>query len=432
MPLTVVGGGLGWLMWPGLVSVGFARGAQAVLRSSLFRSGYELLYAPVAPSEKRAAKTIVDVAFDKLGDAVGAGLIRVVLAVSASVLLNNRLLTLIAVVLGAVSIILTRRLSKEYVVSLEKSLMNQAADLDLIDVDERSTRETLLRTLGTVDVSAIRGRVLAAAPPVVESKVAATAAETAVKRILDLQAEDLDIVRAALTSQDFLDPLLVTPAIRLLARDDVSEDAVRALRTVANQVVGQLTDALLNADEDFAVRRRIPRVLGYCTSIRAVEGLMGGLGDTRFEVRFSCGRALSRISSAEETLRPPAESVYKAALQEIAIAERLGELPRVLDNYDEHTNTPADALWSSTDIRLEHIFRLLSLCSSREPLHVAFQALHTNDTYLRGTALEYVESILPPGIRENLLRFLERARPAGHVAEELIQSPDRLPNSNSM
>jgi hypothetical protein len=51
----------------------------------------------------------------------------------------------------------------------------------------------------------------------------------------------------------------------------------------------------------------------------------------------------------------------------------------------------AEALWSATDIRLEHVFRLLSLSLPREPLHVAFQALHTENTYLRGTALEYLD-----------------------------------------
>jgi ATP/ADP translocase len=42
-----------------------------------------VLFAPVSPVEKRAAKTIVDVSFDKLGDAIGAGVIRLVLLAGA-------------------------------------------------------------------------------------------------------------------------------------------------------------------------------------------------------------------------------------------------------------------------------------------------------------------------------------------------------------
>jgi AAA family ATP:ADP antiporter len=433
MPFMVVAGGFGSLIWPGLVSIGFVRGAQSVLRSSLFRSGYELLYGPVPPAEKRAAKTIVDVAFDKLGDALSAGVIRLVLFAGLSALMNSRLLTLIAVMLGVLSLALTWRLSRGYVATLEKSLLNQAADLDLIDIEERTTRTTMLRTLGTVNLGAIRRPNQIVDQPQ-EAATQGTETGSLMRRILDLQSEHATIVRGALKSEESLDPLLIAPAIRLLARDDVSEDAVKALRNTAAATVGQLTDALLNVDEDFAVRRRIPRVLAYCPSARAVEGLMRGLADSRFEVRFSCGRALSRLCTADQTLRPEAESIYAATLQEIATAKRLAEMPRVLDHYEDHVDsTSAETLWNSTDIRLEHIFRLLSLSLAREPLHIAFQALHTDDTYLRGTALEYLESILPTGIRENLLRFLEgpsrpstNRRPAHRIAEELMQSRNQI------
>ena len=121
----------------------------------------------------------------------------------------------------------------------------------------------------------------------------------------------------------------------------------------------------------------------------------------------AAGGRFRGFAKTDEKLRPEAESIYAATLKEITIAERLSEAPRVLDRYEDHTDSPSYALWNSTDIRLEHIFRLLSLCLPREPLHVAFQALHTDDAYLRGTALEYLESILPSGVRENLWQFLE-------------------------
>ena len=37
----------------------------------------------------------------------------------------------------------------------------------------------------------------------------------------------------------------------------------------------------------------------------------------------------------------------------------------------------------------------IALILPREPLHVAFRGLHTDDAFLRGTALEYVQSVLP-------------------------------------
>jgi len=416
MPITVAAGGVLTLVWPGLLPVAFVRGMQSILRSSLFRSGYELLYTPVPREEKRATKILVDVGFDRLGDAIGGGFIQLLLVVGLAAATGNRVLTVVAVALGGVALILTNRISRGYVSTLEKSLLNQASEMELLDVHEKTTRATMLRTLGTVDLSALRLSQTSfpvhatGAPPV---PITGEGETESVKRIIDLQAEDTGVVRAALRSRQFLDPIQVAPAIRLLARDDLSEEAVKALRATAASTIGQLTDALLNADEDFAVRRRIPRVLVACPSERSVEGLMRGLADARFEVRFSCARALARICGIDSTLRPHTESVYTVTRKEIAIAQRLSDAPRVLDRYDDIGDSTSSESWSTTtDIRLEHIFRLLSLCLPKEPLQVAFQALHTDDAYLKGTALEYLESILPPDIRENLWIVLQEKRPA--------------------
>jgi ATP/ADP translocase len=49
------------------------RGVEAVTRNGLYRAGYELLFAPLPPHEKRATKVLVDVGAVRLGDVL-AGL----------------------------------------------------------------------------------------------------------------------------------------------------------------------------------------------------------------------------------------------------------------------------------------------------------------------------------------------------------------------
>ena len=51
---------------------------------------------------------------------------------------------------------------------------------------------------------------------------------------------------------------------------------------------------------------------------------------------------------------------------------------------------------------LEHVFTILSLHLDREPLRLAFKALHQDDESLRGTALEYLENVLPDTLRRAL------------------------------
>ena len=64
----------------------------------------------------------------------------------------------------------------------------------------------------------------------------------------------------------------------------------------------------------------------------------------------------------------------------------------------------------------------------REPLQIAFRSLQTDDEQLQGTALEYLDGVLPARIRERLWPFLEAppgvrsARPREEVIADLLRS----------
>src|SRR5690242_13865562 len=63
--LTVTG--IGAMFITGLEGALVARAGESVFRGSLFRTGYELFFTPIPSTEKRAAKSIIDVGFDRLG-----------------------------------------------------------------------------------------------------------------------------------------------------------------------------------------------------------------------------------------------------------------------------------------------------------------------------------------------------------------------------
>ena len=77
---------------------------------------------------------------------------------------------------------------------------------------------------------------------------------------------------------------------------------------------------------------------------------------------------------------------------------------------------------------LAHVFTLLCLVMQREPLQIAFRSLQTDDVQLQGTALEYLDGVLPPAIRSRLWPFLERGavtrsdRPRGEIMADLLRS----------
>ena len=118
-----------------------------------------------------------------------------------------------------------------------------------------------------------------------------------------LRSRDAQPIREVLHMEQELPAPLVPHVIPLVAWDPITEEAADALRKIAQASVGQLIDALVDANQPFAVRRRIARVLSASVSQRGVDGLLLGLEDSRFEVRFQCGRSLASILDKDRTLR---------------------------------------------------------------------------------------------------------------------------------
>jgi hypothetical protein len=93
----------------------------------------------------------------------------------------------------------------------------------------------------------------------------------------------------------------------------------------------------------------------------------------------------------------------------------------------------AEVLRNRVSRSLEHLFNLLSLVWPRETLRLAFHALHTEDPYLRGTALEYLETVLPEAIWARLSTLLEggevpvgRTRASAEVLQDLLASRESI------
>src|SRR5262249_45359689 len=202
--------------------------------------------------------------------------------------------------------------------------------------------------------------------------------------------------------------------VALLAWDGVAVEAADALGRVAEERLGQLIDALIDPNQDFAIRRRLARVFAGCGSQRAADGLILGLEDARFEVRFHCARSLVAIAGNNPVVHVDREVIFKIVQRETMVGRPIWESNRLLtllDDHDEHMFVD-EFVKDRANRSLAHVFTLLSLALPPEPVRIAFRGLHTDDPKLRGTALEYLEGVLPPRIREQLWPFLEDRRPA--------------------
>jgi AAA family ATP:ADP antiporter len=420
---AVMFGGIGALLFPGLPSALAARGSQAVFRGSVFRSGYEVFYTPIGSADKRAAKSIIDVGFDKLGDAAGAGVVR--LAQSLALAGQFAAVLAAAVACSALALVVSTRLRRGYILALERSLRDRAVELDLTEVHDVLTRTVVLRAVqqhATV------------VEPATDSSITARP-DTELLAIIELRSCDRVRIVCVLRAADGITAALVPHVIPLLAWDALADEAVRALRAVAEEHVGQFTDALLDQYQPFSIRRRVARVFSACRTQRAVDGLMLGLNDPRFEVRLQCGRSLAAITKVNSSLHIEKAHVFAIVQREAMVSRHVWESRPLLDRVDPEEAEPfAEALATKRATQsLAHVFTVLSLVLPREPLGIAFRGLQTDDERLRGTALEYLELILPQPIHERLAPLFDGSRPAGStrrspdtVLAELLKSSDSI------
>ena len=419
--VAFVAGGFAALVAPGFPMIVAMRASEAVLRGSLLRSAYEILYTPIPPADKRAIKAVVDVGVDRFGDILGFGAIQLLLWAAV----DGRLATLVglAIVCSLLAVAVSHRVSRGYVSALERRLLDRAVELDVEDIGDWQTRTVAFRTLGLTQSTSTAAVGQAAGPPPISS------AEGELRDLEALRARNADAARRVLRREGGLSPALVPDAIRLLEWDEVASDAVRALRGVAEEHVGGLIDALIDPNRPFAVRRRLARVCSVCVSQRAADGLLLGLDDLRFEVRFQCGRSLAAIVERNPRVHIDAARVASIVLREVAVNRQVWESRQLIDDVAEDELSALELIVGSRAGRaLEHVFTLLGLVLSREPLRLAYRGLHSTDQGLRGTALEYLESVLPPEIRDRLWPLLEGGpsvsarRPREEILQDLLRS----------
>lgn len=439
------------LFTPHLSAVILLRGIEAVMRNSLYRSAYELCYTPLAAAKKRPSKTLIDVGFDRIGTMVGGGALLGLAHLPLDLATRAVLVSSIAV--SVASWFLASRLHEGYVAALATSLKSGAIAFDVTDSLDLTTKKTLAETTALLERDKLLERIEAFqrakerdggpvqvlvndgpfSGPISSGIPRSTTGEDFdeaailpppsrrddpfLNAVSALRSADIAKVKAALAKP--LDPALAAMAVPLLANDAIVRDVVRALRKAAPRSTGLLVDALLDRELDARVRRRIPRILKACRSPRAADGLVAALEDPSFDVRVQVGLGLADMQK-HVTLRVERDTIFARAKEELTIHRA---------SWPRSPERDPDGL----KIGLAHVFTLLGLVLDREPLAIAYRALRAGDGALRGTAIEYLDVVLPPALRELVVPLLgdvrhetTRPRDAGELAEALLKSSASL------
>ena len=375
------------------------RGLDVAVRNSIFRTGYELLYTPLAEATKRSAKSLVDVACDSAGKCGGAALILLLVGLAPDH--PFMAVNLAAVFASSAELAVARRLRSGYVGALEGGLRRQGGDLE--PTPQYSMADfTIAGSMGGLDRAAVL-RALESTESPATAIDAPAPADPVVACIADLRSGDLTRIRESLRHLP-PDPVLVGALVPLLARSELVRPVVAALTSFGARAAGEMVSALSDPATPDVVQRRLPLALKSCPSALARDGLVAGLDAPSFELRFRCGRALLALTDDH----PELLTTFPSALA--AVGREVG----------------GDA---APHLVREHVFNLLALAIEREPVRIAARSFTTDDQYVRGTALEYLETVLAPGLFSALQPLLAatctlpvRRRAAADVRADLIRA----------
>jgi AAA family ATP:ADP antiporter len=405
LPLSIIFGGLITFVLRSLMTVTLFRGAANLLTNSFFGPGYELLFTPISPAEKRTSKILIDVGANRSGNMLGGLMIMGLLLLPGPT--DSYLLFAIVVLAGAMSLLIIL-LNRGYISQLAQNLRNGTLKAHEIEVKDRTTQGTVALTQTSLErdrllqqISFFRGEDSASALQPAEKQKNVFAAQSLpadkdedpeIEAIQDLRSRDKNRIRRVLVNKT-MTPALLPYILPLFRNHEVLQEALNAVKPLVSSASGQLVDALLDHHQHPLVRRRIPLLLGQADNERALQGLTLGLQDRELDVRFRCAEALARIKTNHPHLPIDTEAVWRVVYREVA-----------------HFSASGFESFQGVE-PLRYLFSLLGIIFGPSVMDICYESLHAEDPATRGTALEYLENQLPQNVRTPLWPLIASGRP---------------------
>ena len=202
----------------------------------------------------------------------------------------------------------------------------------------------------------------------------------------------------------------------------LTDETVAALSSFGARIVPEIRDYLEDADTPPASRRELPAVLQAIATPSAQDVLSDNVltGDAALRMRILA--ALNKLTQLY-----PARPVNRALIDTALEAEIIGHYRsyHVLDTIGGSLSgaEPVVAgLREALTDESERIFRLMKILYPAHDLHSAFVGIQSEQGSVHDNALEFLDNILPPRLRELVVPLFDRAVTAASRA----RSADRL------
>jgi AAA family ATP:ADP antiporter len=243
-----------------------------------------------------------------------------------------------------------------------------------------------------------------------------------------LQDENPDVAAVAIRAVARLRKRgFVGRVIERLPESALAEEAAAALASFGDGVVGTLRDTLTDDTTPVEIRREIPAALQAIGSRASHYALMENVLDGDAVVRHRVITALNKLEQQH-----PERRLNRNTLETLLAAEVIGHYRsyQVLAAMDTDGETEpgsiVEGIVEGLQQEAERIFRLLKMMYPDHDLHSAYVGLQSSDPVVHDNAVEFLEAILTPHLRSQIIPLFDRNVSIAHRAElgaRLIDAP---------
>ena len=230
--------------------------------------------------------------------------------------------------------------------------------------------------------------------------------EPQLRRLLD--DEHPDVARHAVIAVGALRKRTLVPEVIDLMREPlVVPDAIDALAVFGDSIVGMLRDYLADSSIAREIRREIPELLLRIGSPAAQHALIDNLPERDARIRFRIITALNKLIQAQPTTRADRRRVASVLHAEIVGLYRSHQVLAALQRHDAASDVIVHALRDGIAQETERVFRLLKVLYPHADMHSAYVGLQSDNPVVHDNALEFVDTVLSPDLRERLVPLLD-------------------------
>jgi AAA family ATP:ADP antiporter len=239
-----------------------------------------------------------------------------------------------------------------------------------------------------------------------------------------LDDPDPEVVGAAIRAVGKLRKRSLIPrVIKRLAQPELTDVAVAVFAGMGDAVAGTLRDHLVDPETPVEVRREIPAVLQAIATPAAQFVLLESVLDSDTVVRHRIITALNKLGQIFPDRRVDRRLIETVLGAEIMAHYRSYQVLSTLGTSLNEADQVVQRIKQTMQQEAERIFRLLNILYPGHDMHSAYVGLLADDPVVQDNAIEFLEAVLSPQLRELIVPLFDRGVSAGqraHLANRLL------------